>query len=199
MQTIKHKLFGHGTIINKEAKEIGAYITVRFDASGKESRFSIPESFQTGLIVAEGDLKEEVESAIQSKSEAEQTAREAKIATTVAAMNSSTRSSRNSSSHSWATAVSGPDATVKDSYETYLIEKGYKEETAQGDDSTVPQYVKAVGFVLEEERLTWSALKSQISSIVALYGEGGAKEELGNKQHKTVINALKRFYEFVNS
>ena len=196
MQTIKHKLWGHGTIINKEAKEIGAYITVRFDASGKESRFSIPESFQTGLIVAEGDLKEEVESSIQAKNEAEQAAREARIALPISDVHTHVRSSATSA---WKTIVTGLDRVIMEEYEAYLLQKGYAGITPSGALSTVPQYLKAVNSVLIEEHLTWSTLESQIAEIVTLYGKGGLKESIGNYQHKTTINALKRFQEFVAS
>ena len=51
MMTIKHKLFGEGTIVAQEVKEIGSYITVHFD-NGREARFAIPESFETGMIIA---------------------------------------------------------------------------------------------------------------------------------------------------
>ena len=192
MQTVKHKFWGTGIVINKEVKENGTYITVRFDKSGKEMRCSIPLSFQTDVLVAEGDLKEEVDIAIQAKKAAEQAAREARVAHTT----SSGHGIRSFGSSAWATIVNSSDTQAKDAYEAYLINKGYADITIHGAPSTVPQYVRAVESVLQEEHLTWSTLKSQIATMVALYGEGGAKEELGNRQHKTIINALKRFEEF---
>ena len=192
MQTIKHKLFVPGTVIRKELKEIGSYITVRFESNGMESRFAIPESFMTGLLIAEGDLKEEVEAAIEAKNKAEAAAREARGAVSV----SSVRSSRTSGTHTWKVVVSNADKMVREDYEAYLINEDYTEITPKGAPSTIPQYMRAIESVLEEEHLTWSALEPQISHLVALYGDGGAKEVIGNKQHKTVINALKRFEEF---
>ena len=66
MQTVNHKIYGVGEVISKEATGDGSYITVKFE-SGKEARFSIPNSFTLGIMVAEGSLKDEVEVAIAEK------------------------------------------------------------------------------------------------------------------------------------
>jgi hypothetical protein len=42
-------------------------------------------------------------------------------------------------------------------------------------------------------------LGKNIDGIVVKYDVGGACEDFGNKSKKTVINALKRFAEFVES
>ena len=63
MQTVKHKNFGKGEVISKEVKNDTTIITVKFE-NGKESRFSIPESFTIGIVEAEGTLKDEVDAAI---------------------------------------------------------------------------------------------------------------------------------------
>lgn len=197
MQTIRHKHFGQGTVIRKELKENGSYIAVRFDTSGKESVFAIPESFETGLLFADGELKAEVDSAIAAKREAERVALEAekerlnaKVATSYPDASGTYRTQSGNA------VISSVDRTVRDAYEAYLINKGYSVSTPGGAPSTVMEYSRAVNSVLEEEHLTWSALKPQITRIIALYGEGGAKELEGNRQHKTVINSLKRFEEF---
>ena len=71
MNAVKHKSWGNGTIVKREiyingvyteVKEGGNYITARFD-DGKEIRFGIPRSFETGMLEALGDLKEEVDNA----------------------------------------------------------------------------------------------------------------------------------------
>jgi hypothetical protein len=191
METIKHKLFGEGTIIAQEKQEIGSYITVRFE-SGSESRFAIPESFETGMIIAEGSLKDEVDAAIADRNERTRVA----LASRVEAASSAARGNRSSASGTGATVVSVADKMVKDAYEAYLINEEYAELTPKGAPSTVPQYVRAVESVLEEEHLTWSSLATHIARIVSLYDEGGAKEFEGNYGHKTVINSLRRFEEF---
>ena len=66
MPTVKHKMFGIGEVINREVKDNGMYITVKFE-NGKEMRFAMPDSFTLGIMVAEGSLKEEVDKAIAKK------------------------------------------------------------------------------------------------------------------------------------
>ena len=192
MQTIKHKLYGEGTIINKEDRGIGSIITVRFESSGKEARFVIPDSFTTGLFEVGEDLQTEINAAVEAKREAARLARESE-----ANASSAAKAARMTGASTGAAVMSSNDTAVRDGYEAYLITNRYAEITPPGGSpSTVPQYIRAVESVLEEEHLTWSTLESRISRVIALYGEGGAKEALGNKSNKTWINALKRFEEF---
>ncbi len=83
-------------------------------------------------------------------------------------------------------------------FRKYLIDKGYKEFTASGLDSTVGQYIDAVEKVLEEERISIEEFNRRINEICFLYDIGGAKESIGERGHRTVINALKRYREFIN-
>ncbi len=82
-------------------------------------------------------------------------------------------------------------------FRKYLVDKGYKEFTASGLDSTVGQYIIAVGMVFEEERLSVEEFNRRINEICCLYDIGGAKESIGERGHRTVINALKRYREFI--
>jgi hypothetical protein len=66
------------------------------------------------------------------------------------------------------------------------------------EPSVVYAYLRYVGLVCREEKMGWKTLLSNIRSIIPLYSEGGAKEEMGNYQNKTVINALKRYRDFVD-
>jgi hypothetical protein len=52
--------------------------------------------------------------------------------------------------------------------------------------------------VVEREGLSWSQLSNDIANIVQKYDKDGAEEDFGNRGNKTVINALKRFQEFVS-
>ena len=88
---------------------------------------------------------------------------------------------------------------MENAFLEYLLKQGYPEFTPSGTPSTAPQYVGAVKRVLQAEGMTWDAAAEQIGALVTTYGVGGEKEEEGNKGHKTVINALKRFQEFVRS
>lgn len=82
-------------------------------------------------------------------------------------------------------------------FRKYLVEKGYKEYTPSGLESTVGQYIDAVEKVLEEERMSIEEFNRRINEICCLYDIGGAKESIGERGHRTVINALKRYREFI--
>lgn len=86
---------------------------------------------------------------------------------------------------------------MKEEFTDYLINRGYSVTTPAGHPSTVYQYTKSIDKVCEWEDMTWSGLAGNISMIVAQYDIGGTKEELGQKSNKTVINALRRFSEFL--
>lgn len=86
---------------------------------------------------------------------------------------------------------------MKNQFEKYLINQGYSLTTPSGNPSTVYDYQKRIDKVCEWENCSWETLALNISVIVVLYDVGGAKEELGNKSHRAVINALKQFKNFV--
>ena len=193
METVKHKLFGVGEVINREDKENGTYITVRFK-SGKEMRFGIPESFTLGIIDAEGSLKDEVDKAIAEKNE-RQRARLEELSAASAIVAPSTPSHRHGRTPATPVTVRG---SIEIAFEEYLVNAGYCEYTATGNPSTVFSYIHAIKKVLEEEGLSWHSLQRDIENIVPIYDIGGTKQHIGAKSNCTVINALKRFREFVN-
>ena len=181
MEMIKHKTFGTGEVISKETVNGFTYLNVHFE-SGKEMKLGIPFSFETGMVEALGELKEEVEKAIADK-KAKLSAPAPAAAPVVAAKRATTKMM--------------PTGPIPTAFEKYLINAGYKEETDDGAPSTVYSYVNAVESVRAEEGVSWDTLKTDIATIVPLYDEGGVKEMIGAKSNKTVINALKRFAEFV--
>ena len=193
MQTVKHKMFGIGEVINKEVKENGMYITVRFE-NGKEMRCTIPDSFTLGIMVAEGSLKEEVNTAIAEK-KAREDARLQRLRTESAVITATTPSNRRGRTPTSPVTVKG---SIELAFEEYLINAGYKAETDTGNPSTVFSYTNAIKKVLEDEGLSWTSLQNDIENIVPLYDIGGSKQHIGAKSNCTVINALKRFNEFVN-
>ncbi len=86
---------------------------------------------------------------------------------------------------------------MKKAFEKYLIDRGYKAYTKKGSPSTVFAYSNAIDEVCEEEKYSWADLAGDIDRVLPMYDVGGRKAALGNKRHKTVINALRRFKEFV--
>ena len=193
MQKVNHKIYGVGEVIAKESNENGTYITARF-GNGKEMRFAIPGSFTLGIMVAEGNLKEEVDAAIAEKKAREQ-ARVEQLNATSAVIATTTPSNRHGRTPAARVAVKGP---VETAFKQYLISAGYCEYTATGNPSTVFSYIHAIKKVLEEEGLFWHTLQRDIKNIVPIYDIGGTKQHIGAKSNCTVINALKRFREFVN-
>lgn len=181
MDFVKHKMFGIGQVVSRE----GNYITVKFDNIG-EKKFIIPKSFQLGILTAEGNLKNEIDAAIKENKKTNSEIKNGYI------------KSQNTDNRLKKTVKIEVVGKIATDYEAYLIKKGYKKETETGLPSTVYAYIKAVDFVLNEENLSWTALVDKINIIIRKYDIGGEKEHLGNKSNKTVINALKRFRDYVN-
>lgn len=181
MEMVRHNKFGVGEVIGREVVSGFTFLNVRFE-SEKEMKLGIPFSFETGMVEALGYLKEEVESAIAEK-KAKLSAPAPATAPAVAAKRVTTK-----------TIPTGPIPTA---FEKYLINAGYKEETDDGAPSTVYAYVNAVESVRAEEGISWDTMKANIDDIVDKYDEGGLMSWFGAKSNKTVINALKRFAEFV--
>lgn len=82
-------------------------------------------------------------------------------------------------------------------FRKYLTENGYKVYTPNGQPSVVFQYAREVEIIVENERMSIEEFNSRINEICSLYDIGGAKQKLGEKGHRRVINALKRYREFI--
>jgi hypothetical protein len=84
-------------------------------------------------------------------------------------------------------------------FEKYLIDSGYSAVTPSGNLSTVYDYQKRILSVSKLENLeTLDELALKINKIVMKYDIGGENEVIGNKSHRAVINALKKFKSFIN-
>ena len=86
---------------------------------------------------------------------------------------------------------------MKEQFIEYLISQGYKVETPSGKPSTVYDYSKRIDKVCRLENTTWEGLAKNITYIIVQYDKGGTKEEYGKQSHDAVINALKRFSEYL--
>lgn len=87
--------------------------------------------------------------------------------------------------------------SLKAKFKDFLIERGYKETSSSGKQSTVYDYQKRIDFVCEIENITWDKLVDKIDSIIEQYSSKGIKSELGAKSHNAVISALKQFKNFL--
>lgn len=83
-----------------------------------------------------------------------------------------------------------------ENFKTYLIKQGYSELTPSGNPSTVYDYGKRVENILERERISILKLAENIDFYVSKYDTHGIEAEYGNKSHRAIINALKRFQDF---
>ena len=191
MFIIQHKTYGEGKVINKEMKGGDIIITAQV-GEDKQCSFAA-ESFRIGAVKADGTLKAEIDAVIAAKQAAEEERRNAvRVLPVAAPAASSKRHGR----------IPVRKATAKGAiqtqYEAYLEAAGYPVFGINGNLSTVPQYSRAVEKVVEREGLSWSQLSNDIANIVQKYDKDGAEEDFGNRGNKTVINALKRFQEFVS-
>ncbi len=81
-------------------------------------------------------------------------------------------------------------------FEQWLVDQGYSLTTPSGNPSTACDYSRRVARVCEWENCSWEALAMSIGGIVKDSDVGGSKEADGQRSHRAVINALKRFREF---
>ncbi len=84
-------------------------------------------------------------------------------------------------------------------FKSYLIRCGYAEYTPSGLPSTVYDYVGRIQKVLEWESMSLAELNQNIERICREYDTGGRKHELGEISHRSVINALKRYREYLSA
>lgn len=85
---------------------------------------------------------------------------------------------------------------MRDRFIRYLIDQKYKQKTPGGLPSTVYAYANSIDKVCQYEGISVNDLARSIPALVRKYDIGGEMEHIGNKSHKTIINALKRFQEF---
>jgi len=89
------------------------------------------------------------------------------------------------------------NSNLETQFKNYLTREGYSVTTPSGNPSTVYDYAKRIARVCDEENITWAMLARSIVTTVAKYDLGGAKEEAGSQSNKAVINALKRYQDFI--
>lgn len=86
-----------------------------------------------------------------------------------------------------------------DDFEQYLINRGYKVVSKAGNKSTTYDYSRRrIPFVMREEGVSIYKLAENIDYYINLYDSDGPKSSLGAKGKGSVINALRRFREYIN-
>lgn len=195
MKTLKHKWLGTATIIRRE----GDRMTIKYDKSDSEVILKMPDSFVSGMFLIDDELQREVDAALEEKKEAARIEREARDAQRAEAQSTTiTHRSGTRRSGRIFTRVQLTGDYEKD-FESFMLKNGYSAKTENDTKSTVYAYVNSVKSVMSDEGIDWTSLVKQISSIASVYDIGGAKEEIGDRGNRTVINALRRFEDFVNN
>lgn len=195
MKTLKHKWLGTATIIRRE----GDRMTIKYDKSDSEGILKMPDSFVSGMFLIDDELQREVDAALEEKKEAARIEREARDAQRAEAQSTTiTHRSGTRRSGRIFTRVQLTGDYEKD-FESFMLKNGYSAKTENDTKSTVYAYANSVKSVMSDEGIDWTSLVKQISSIASVYDIGGAKEEIGDRGNRTVINALRRFEDFVNN
>ena len=192
MSVVKHKDFGLGTVVKREVLSNGKFIKVEYGGNyvtarfggGKEIRFAIPSSFEQGMLEAIGDFADEVAD-VAEEIRAKRLAGKCDWGISDGKCDIEASEERGIKTPAKITVT----GNLKEDFKTYLAESGY-------EDTVAYAYPRAVGIVCAEECISWKTLLYDIIKIIPLYSKGGAKEEIGNYQKKTVINALKRYRDF---
>lgn len=86
----------------------------------------------------------------------------------------------------------------KEGYMQYLKNEMYKQWTGSGYPSTIYQYASSVEKVMKQEGInTYLDLPDRIQELCKKYGPEGPRGLYGAQGHNTVINALRRFMEYL--
>ena len=82
-------------------------------------------------------------------------------------------------------------------FQAYLVQRGYREFSINGNPSTAIDYAWRIAKVCEKENYTVKQLADNINTILEQYGDCGQKWTIGRRSHESYINALKQFRKFV--
>ena len=82
-------------------------------------------------------------------------------------------------------------------FQKFLIQKGYKEFSANGSPSTVIDYAWQLEKICLREGMTEQQPADNITTVLKQYDKSGDKWCVGHRSHESYINALKQFRKFV--
>ena len=84
-----------------------------------------------------------------------------------------------------------------ENFKQYLINKGYKEYSANLSPSTAIDYPWRISKIVEKENITLEQLSADIQKYLELYGRTGEKWCVGRKSHESYLNALIQYKNFM--
>ena len=83
-------------------------------------------------------------------------------------------------------------------FEKYLINRGYKEFSANASKSTVFDYVWRINKICEKEKITLDELSKNIQKYMELYKPGADRwNTISSRSHQSYWNALRNYRKFV--
>ena len=89
-------------------------------------------------------------------------------------------------------------ASSKERFKNWLKKEGFKDWGISGNPSTISHYIYWVDRIKNQEGIEdWSDMPNHIIRLLREYGEYGNKKCIGAEGHSTVINALRRYSEFL--
>ena len=90
------------------------------------------------------------------------------------------------------------DSKEIEKFKDYLINKGYSSSKPSAPTrSTVNDYCYWIARICRDEDISINELSININKYISMYDKGGPKEKVGNKSHSTLMNALRRFKEYI--
>ena len=83
----------------------------------------------------------------------------------------------------------------------YLKKQGYKEFTPNDAPSTISQYLKAIEKIIDLKNYIngWTDIAQNIDTLLVEFDDGGTFADFGTSSHRTPINALCRFKDFLST
>lgn len=82
-------------------------------------------------------------------------------------------------------------------FQAYLVQKGYKEFSANGSPSTVIDYAWRINKICKKEGITEQQLADHINEYLKQYSMNGEKWDISKRSHQSYWNALRNFRKFV--
>lgn len=82
-------------------------------------------------------------------------------------------------------------------FQAYLVQRGYREFSINGNPSTAIDYAWRVAKVCEKENYTAKQLADNINTILEQYGPKGEKWTTGRRSHHSYFQALRHFRKFI--
>lgn len=84
-------------------------------------------------------------------------------------------------------------------FKKFLIGKGYKQTTPSGNPSTVYDYLKRIHKISEAYNFNIYEIEdiAKLEKIKRELDKDGINQDLGNRSHRAVYNAMARYCEFI--